>query len=595
MADAWTEVPPNMLYGFVLQRPMDDPPAEESTKHQLLARLLQSVFGYSGASGALPRELDALGIARDGLLVAAWDADTHRFMSLPLRADADPTVSISQFAQFIGDAPGTGPRPATLPGYWQGDRYVYTVQRGRLYLARLPVPLRDFLQGGNPDYAPRDPGVTVPLDAEPSLAIFYQPNAAAHHTEWRGLQSAWLWVPLADDAPQLATGNLRWAADAPLPAGLSDGSGFAPLPEDELWIESRLTPSGALFLAELTTMNGSSPVSGRNLLAGLLGRIQPVVSADAATWFDGRFLFATQAGGVRVQLGTHAPVPEPALQQLRRDVCAAMDATLDDNSQTCCREGEWCATAITSENTLLVYVALSGGQVPGVAVAEPRVSGMQEAGRLRAGLSFRALEWLVQMPVRDVLGIRQGCGEDMVLLASNSAPDQTSLRVELGDPSRLASCITAMRDTVARQDGRLLFAEAESNVHRISSNAARVVRRWVREQGSIEGATLPADTGITPPLEALSLACEQNFGVLQTQPILWDTTEWRALDFILYDKHRFVYRFESEGEGDTLRTTTTAYGDLDCDGVYSTWYREASMVEGELVAGELTWVPTGDD
>lgn len=595
MADAWTEVPPNMLYGFVLQRPLAAPRDGQVTSHQLLARLLQSVFGYAGASGAIPRELDALGIANDGLIVAAWDADTHRFMSLPLRAGADPATSISQFAQFMGDAPGTGPRPATLPGYWQGDRYVYTVHRQRLYLGRLPIPLRDFLQGGSPEHAPRDPGVSLPPDANPALAVFFQPDAASHQSEWRGLQSAWLWVPLTDGATGLATGDLRWNADAPLPAGLADGSGFAPIPEDELWLASTLTPSGAQFLAQLTASNGNSPVSGRNLLASLLGRIQPAVPAEAAAWLDGRVLFATQAAGLRVQLGTRVPVPAAALQQVRQSVCTAMDGTLDEAGHACCRQNEWCATAVANDDTISVYVALSGGQVPDPTIATNAVPASEVTGHLRAGLAFRALEWLVQMPVRDVAGLRDGCGEDLSLLASNSTADHTTVSIQLGDPTRLASCIVAMRDTVVRQDGRLLFAEAESNVHRISANAARVVRRWVREQGSIEGATLPADTGITPPLDTIATACEQNFGVLNTQPILWDTAEWRTLDFILYDAHRFVYRFESQGEGDTLRATTTAYGDLDCDGVYSTWYRDSSIVDGELVAQELTWVETGDD
>ena len=595
MADAWSEVPPDMLYGVVMQRPIDSPDPEQAVQHQLLARLLQSVFGYSGASQAIPRELDTLGIAPDGLIVAAWDADTHRFMSFPLREDADADVAISQFAQFMGDAPGTGPTPATLPGFWQGDRYVYTVHRQRLYLGRLPIPLRDFLQGGSPEYAPRDPGVTLPPGANPALAVFFQPGDTAASTEWRGLESAWLWVPLATSGDWLATGDLRWAPDAPLPAGLADGSGFAAAADDEWWISSTLTPTGAQFLAALIAENRTSPISGRSLLAQLLATVQPAIPASAIAWFDGRVMMAAQSTGIRLHMGTHAPVPADALQTLRESVCSAMEGVLPEAGQTCCRENEWCATAIANEDSLLVYVALSDGQLPAERVPEHNAAASPGSDRLRAGLSFRALEWLAQMPVRDVAGLREGCGEHVFLSATQPAPDHTSITLDLDDPASLGDCIVAMRDAVARQDARLLFAEAESNVHRISANAARVVRRWVREQGALEGVSLPADTGITPPLQAIAAACEQNFGVLNTQPILWDTSEWRDLDFILYDRHRFVYRFESEGEGETLRTTTTAWGDLDCDGVFSTWYREASIVDGELVAGELTWVSTGDD
>lgn len=53
----------------------------------------------------------------------------------------------------------------------------------------------------------------------------------------------------------------------------------------------------------------------------------------------------------------------------------------------------------------------------------------------------------------------------------------------------------------------------------------------------------------------------------------WNTSTWSALKFQMNDQHFFVYAFESEGTGRSARFTVSAYGDLDCDGMMSTFRR----------------------
>ena len=69
---------------------------------------------------------------------------------------------------------------------------------------------------------------------------------------------------------------------------------------------------------------------------------------------------------------------------------------------------------------------------------------------------------------------------------------------------------------------------------------------------------------------------------------------WGELEFDIDEKHRFHYQFDSSGTGDDAQFTASAFGDIDCDGVYSTWVRfgkvsggEASGSNGLYIAREL--------
>ena len=53
--------------------------------------------------------------------------------------------------------------------------------------------------------------------------------------------------------------------------------------------------------------------------------------------------------------------------------------------------------------------------------------------------------------------------------------------------------------------------------------------------------------------------------------IVWNRTLWKTLRFELADHHPFVYEYKATGVLGDARFEVSAYGDLDCDGVYSTF------------------------
>lgn len=57
-------------------------------------------------------------------------------------------------------------------------------------------------------------------------------------------------------------------------------------------------------------------------------------------------------------------------------------------------------------------------------------------------------------------------------------------------------------------------------------------------------------------------------------PDAWNGSPWKELRFQLDGQHNFRYEFKSEGFGPTAKATILAYGDLDCDGIESTFTME---------------------
>ena len=51
----------------------------------------------------------------------------------------------------------------------------------------------------------------------------------------------------------------------------------------------------------------------------------------------------------------------------------------------------------------------------------------------------------------------------------------------------------------------------------------------------------------------------------------WDVPGWRALKFGMHDPFYFAYAFTTTGSNKAAVFTADAFGDLDCDGTYSTY------------------------
>ena len=79
-----------------------------------------------------------------------------------------------------------------------------------------------------------------------------------------------------------------------------------------------------------------------------------------------------------------------------------------------------------------------------------------------------------------------------------------------------------------------------------------------------------------------------------TSTATWDANGWAPLKFALVEAHYYSYAFTSNGStGTAAKYTAYAYGDLDCDGIQSTFDIRGSVNnEGDVItAGPMTTKP----
>jgi len=65
----------------------------------------------------------------------------------------------------------------------------------------------------------------------------------------------------------------------------------------------------------------------------------------------------------------------------------------------------------------------------------------------------------------------------------------------------------------------------------------------------------------------------------------WSADTWEALNFAISDPHYYAYQYESHGTQLGATFTAYAFGDLDCDGVYSTFFRTGEVLLGNDIRG----------
>lgn len=105
-------------------------------------------------------------------------------------------------------------------------------------------------------------------------------------------------------------------------------------------------------------------------------------------------------------------------------------------------------------------------------------------------------------------------------------------------------------------------AEARMFLHKLFEGARML---------SMEGKPLPASVGPTPPLGS----CCQQGEKCQPDPALWQHPSWQALQFAVMDPHYYSYEFVNQADSYAFK----AYGDLDCDGMYSTFVMHSSSAD----------------
>lgn len=92
-----------------------------------------------------------------------------------------------------------------------------------------------------------------------------------------------------------------------------------------------------------------------------------------------------------------------------------------------------------------------------------------------------------------------------------------------------------------------------------------------------EPAAFPAES--VGPTPALGTCCEQG-GKCMPNAALWEHPTWQALQFSVDDPHYYSYQYEVIDKSKEF--VVRAIGDLDCDGVYSTFEMRGVVENGEL-------------
>lgn len=158
--------------------------------------------------------------------------------------------------------------------------------------------------------------------------------------------------------------------------------------------------------------------------------------------------------------------------------------------------------------------------------------------------------------------------------------------VSRGDTSALIAtaglvAVVVYPDLVRRRRERWQ-REARVFVERIAEGAIIAWQR--RVPNATDGRALPPKF---PQSEPATPKDAKGCGSYAVDPSQWDSPGWQALNFATYNTHRYRYVFDSGPDGFTAR----AIGDLDCDGVTST-FEAIGRVVGPPNAGEVILTTT---
>ena len=140
---------------------------------------------------------------------------------------------------------------------------------------------------------------------------------------------------------------------------------------------------------------------------------------------------------------------------------------------------------------------------------------------------------------------------------------------------------------VAQVSGHAVASEAEVRLAILfRSSASYFSQEMVKPDGTPIAPQFPRSHGATP---AMGTCCRATDGLCRPggsgagayANAQWDDPTWQALNFAISDPHYLSYRYESSGLRSAARFRASAHGDLDCDGVFSTFER-TGMVTSDL-------------
>lgn len=125
--------------------------------------------------------------------------------------------------------------------------------------------------------------------------------------------------------------------------------------------------------------------------------------------------------------------------------------------------------------------------------------------------------------------------------------------------------------------------EASGSLRRIfDASIAYYFDEHAAQDGRAISRTFPAAASPTPAASC----CGQPGDKCDSMAAFANDPTWQALNFQMEDPHRYVYSYASSGDDADARFTARANGDLDCDGVFSTFERVGWVdAEGQAHGG----------
>jgi type IV pilus assembly protein PilA len=130
---------------------------------------------------------------------------------------------------------------------------------------------------------------------------------------------------------------------------------------------------------------------------------------------------------------------------------------------------------------------------------------------------------------------------------------------------------------------RSKVAEAVKGVRQIfDTSVAYYADEHSDRHGLIVAKQFPRTTGPTPS----TTCCDYPAAKCPGQSALFEIDEtWSALNFTIADPHHYIFTYESAGTDSNAQFTARANGDLNCNGLWSTFERVGLIQHNEFVAG----------
>jgi hypothetical protein len=121
--------------------------------------------------------------------------------------------------------------------------------------------------------------------------------------------------------------------------------------------------------------------------------------------------------------------------------------------------------------------------------------------------------------------------------------------------------------------------EATMNVRRLYDSS---VSYYDSDHVTPWGAIVPAQFPASVPLTPAQIPCGEQVEPSQSH---WGAATWESLNFAVSDPHYYSYQYDSSGTRVGATFTASAFGDLDCDGIYSTFVRVGEVARGNEIRG----------